>query len=212
MSEHLDLADFRRRVGALYAALRDDRRPEPRRLVAFRAVKDRLFAEHPQSPIPASRRHEFRGLAYWRHDPALRFELTLEPDPDAPDTELPRSGAGDSIEFARIGWVSFAVDGTPCRLAVYWLAGYGGGIFLPFRDATSGRETYGGGRYVWDSMKGADLGSADGRLVVDFNYAYHPSCTYDPRWSCPLAPPENILEIPIRAGERLASEREAEAA
>lgn len=212
MSEHLDLADYRRRVGALYAALRDDPRPEPRRLVAFRAAKDRLFAEHPQSPIPVSRRHEFQGLAYWRHDPALRFELALEPDPDAPDTELPRSGAGDGIEFARIGWVGFAVDGRQCRLAVYWLAGYGGGIFLPFRDATSGRETYGGGRYVWDSMKGADLGSADGRLVVDFNYAYHPSCTYDPRWSCPLAPPENILEIPIRAGERLASEREAEAA
>jgi uncharacterized protein (DUF1684 family) len=212
MSEHLDLADYRRRVGALYAALRDDARPEARRLVAFRAAKDRLFAEHPQSPIPADRRHDFPGLAYWRHDPALRFELALEPDPDAPGTELPRSGSGEAIEFARIGWVSFELDGRACRLAAYWLAGYGGGIFLPFLDATSGRESYGGGRYLWDSVKGADLGSHEGRLVVDFNYAYHPSCVYDARWSCPLAPPENTLPVPIRAGERLASQREEEAA
>lgn len=211
MTEHLDLADYRRRAGALYAGLRDDARPEPRRLVAFRAAKERLFGEHPQSPIPVAARRDFRGLAYWRHDPALRFELTLEPDAAAPPTELPRSGAGDAIEFARIGWVSFTVDGAACRLAVYWIAGYGGGVFLPFRDATGGAETYGGGRYVWDSIKGADLGSHGDRLVVDFNYAYHPSCTYDPRWSCPLAPPENRVAIPIRAGERLASEREAEA-
>jgi uncharacterized protein (DUF1684 family) len=212
MSEHLDLADYRRRVGALYAALRDDTRAEARRLVAFRAAKDRLFAEHPQSPIPLATRHAFGGLAYWRHDPALRFDAALEPDAEAPTTELPRSAAGDAIEFARVGWVSFTVDAEPCRLAVYWLAGYGGGIFVPFRDATSGRETYGGGRYLWDSVKGADLGSNDGRLVIDFNYAYHPSCTYDARWSCPLAPPENHLALAIRAGERLASQREEEAA
>jgi uncharacterized protein (DUF1684 family) len=212
MSEHLDLADYRRRVSALYAALRDDPRAEARRLVAFRAAKDRLFAEHPQSPIPQATRHAFAGLAYWRHDPALRFDVALEPDAAAPNAQLPRSGSGEAIEFARIGWVSFTVEAAACRLAVYWLAGYGGGIFLPFRDATSGRETYGGGRYLWDSVKGADLGSRDGRLTIDFNYAYHPSCTYDARWSCPLAPLENQLDVPIRAGERLASQREDEAA
>ena len=212
MSEHLDLADYRRRVGALYAALRDDTRAEARRLVAFRAAKDRLFGEHPQSPIPAVTRHAFGGLAYWRHDPALRFDAPFEPDADAPDAQLPLSGAGDAIEFARIGWVSLTLDSAPRRLAIYWLAGYGGGIFVPFRDATSGRETYGGGRYLWDSVKGADLGSGDGRLVIDFNYAYHPSCTYDARWSCPLAPLENHLDVPIRVGERLASQREDEAA
>ena len=108
------------------------------------------------------------------------------------------------MPYARIGWVAFAVDGMPARLAVYWLNEYAGGIFIPFRDATSGTETYGGGRYLWDSGKGADLGADGDELVIDFNYAYHPSCVYDPVWNCPLAPPENRLTVPIHAGERLA--------
>jgi uncharacterized protein (DUF1684 family) len=89
------------------------------------------------------------------------------------------------------------------RLALYWLEAYGGGVFLPFRDETSGTETYGAGRYLLDTVKGADLGEEGGRLVLDFNLAYNPSCAYDPRWACPLAPPENRLTIPIRAGERV---------
>jgi uncharacterized protein (DUF1684 family) len=203
MSEHIELADWRRRVASLYAATRADRRAAQLRLVNFRAGKDRLFAEHPSSPIPADARPSFPGLAYWRHDPALRFSVPLEPDPEAPAPDVPRSGEGPVMPFNRIGWVSFAVDGTGCRLAVYWLNEYSGGIFIPFRDATSGAETYGGGRYLWDSAKGADLGSSGDELVIDFNYAYHPSCVYDPRWSCPLAPQENWLTVPIPAGERL---------
>jgi uncharacterized protein (DUF1684 family) len=203
MSEHLDLADWRRRVSSMYDAMRRDRRAPQLRLVAFRAGKDQLFAEHPSSPVPAAARRNFRGLAYWRHDPALRFSAPLEPDPDAPPPDVPRSSEGPAIPYVRIGWVSFAVDGARCRLAVYWLNEYSGGIFIPFRDATSGRETYGGGRYLWDQAKGADLGSTEDELVLDFNYAYHPSCVYDPIWSCPLAPQENWLTVPIPAGERL---------
>ena len=203
MSEHLDLADWRRRVAALYHAMRSDRRAAPLRLVNLRAGKDRLFAEHPASPIPEAARRDFRGLAYWRHDPSLRFSVPLEPDPDAPPLDVPRSAEGPAMPFVRIGWVSFRVGEADCRLAVYWLDEYAGGIFIPFLDATNGTETYGGGRYLWDSAKGADLGSEDGRLVLDFNYAYHPSCVYDERWRCPLAPTENRLEIPIAAGERL---------
>ncbi len=89
------------------------------------------------------------------------------------------------------------------ELDVYWIAVYGGGVFIPFRDATSGSETYGAGRYLLDTIKGADLGGSGDRLVLDFNYAYHPSCAYDPRWSCPLAPPANRLESAVRVGERL---------
>ena len=100
------------------------------------------------------------------------------------------------------------MDDTELALGVFWIEGYAGGIFIPFRDGTSGRETYGGGRYLWDSIKGADLGSERDELVLDFNFAYHPSCVYDARWSCPLAPPENRLAIPIPAGERLASVHE----
>jgi uncharacterized protein (DUF1684 family) len=107
------------------------------------------------------------------------------------------------MPFVRIGWVSFRVAESDCRLAVYWLDEYSGGIFIPFRDASSGKETYAGGRYLWDSAKGADLGSDGDELVLDFNYAYHPSCASDTRWSCPLAPPENRLSVPIAAGERL---------
>jgi uncharacterized protein (DUF1684 family) len=203
MSDHLDLADWRRRVASMYASLRSDTRAEPMRLLAFRSAKDRLFAEHPQSPVPAGERPDFPGLAYWRHDPALRLTVPLVPDPDAPPLDLPRSGEGASFAYSRVGWVEFTVDATPCRLAVYWLNEYAGGIFIPFRDTTSGDESYGAGRYLWDSAKGADLGSNGGALVIDFNYAYHPSCVYDPRWSCPLAPPENRLPVAIRAGERL---------
>jgi uncharacterized protein (DUF1684 family) len=88
------------------------------------------------------------------------------------------------------------------ELELYWLEGYGGGVFLPFRDATAGAETYGAGRYLLDTVKGSDLGMQDGRLVLDFNFAYNPSCSYDDRWACPLAPPANRLEAVIRAGER----------
>jgi len=207
MSEHLDLADWRRRVAAMYDALRRDQRAEPARLLGFRAAKDRLFAGHASSPVPAANRRDFRGLAYWRHDPSLRFAVPLEPDPDAPPLDVPRSGEGPTMPYARIGWVSFTVAEGPRRLAVYWLNEYAGGIFIPFRDATSGTESYGGGRYLWDSGKGADLGSDGEALVIDFNYAYHPSCVYDPIWSCPLAPEENWLTVPIRAGERLVAPR-----
>ena len=88
------------------------------------------------------------------------------------------------------------------ELALFWLDAYGGGVFLPFADATRGRETYGGGRYLLDTVKGADLGEEDGRLVLDFNFAYNPSCSYDPRWVCPLSPPENRLPVAVRAGEQ----------
>ena len=96
-----------------------------------------------------------------------------------------------------------AVDLPFGRLHLYWLTTYGGGLFLPFRDATSGRSTYGGGRYLLDTVNGADLGGDDGRLVVDLNFAYHPSCTYDPRWTCPLAPAGNVVDTAVAAGEQL---------
>ena len=118
---------------------------------------------------------------------------------------LPVSTGGQE-EFTRIGAVEVALPGGTRQLGVYWMAGYAGGIFLPFRDATNGRETYGAGRYLLDTAKSADLGpgAAPGSLVLDFNFAFHPSCAFDPRWSCPLAPPENRLDLPVEAGERLA--------
>jgi uncharacterized protein len=198
-SAHLELLDWRRRVAELFAELRQ-RAPDAATLAWFRGVKDALFREHPQSPIAASERQRFTGLAYWPFDPAARVQarfvgLDSEPPP----------GPGGEIAFNRIGHLEFELHGQALRLGALWIAGYAGGLFVPFTDATSGRETYGGGRYLLDTIKSADLGSdlATGTVVLDFNYAYHPSCTYDPIWVCPLAPPDSRLQVPVRAGERL---------
>ncbi len=114
--------------------------------------------------------------------------------------------AGDAMAFDRVGRLDLPFPDGTRRLGLYWMSGYAGGLFLPFRDATNGRETYGAGRYLLDSAKSADLGPGrePGTLVLDFNFAFQPSCAFDPRWACPLAPPENRLDLPIRAGERIA--------
>ena len=123
----------------------------------------------------------------------------------APLLQLPVSGGGP-MGFRRIGWLDVPFPAGARRLALFWMEGYAGGLFLPFRDATNGHETYGAGRYLLDAAKSADLGGDPGRghATLDFNFAYQPSCAFDPRWACPLAPPENWLDIPIRAGERIA--------
>jgi uncharacterized protein (DUF1684 family) len=122
-------------------------------------------------------------------------------DVEAPPQPIETSGVEPMLfrPFAR-AW--FELGGERLSLDAHWLTGYGGGVFLPLRDATSGRQSYGGGRYVLDTVKGADLGEEDGRLVLDFNFAYNPSCSYDPGWVCPLAPPANRLAIAVEAGER----------
>jgi uncharacterized protein (DUF1684 family) len=109
------------------------------------------------------------------------------------------------VAFVRIGHLSFQLHGQALSLGAFWIGGYAGGLFVPFTDATSGHESYGGGRYLLDTIKSADLGSdaSTDTVILDFNYAYHPSCTYDPSWICPLAPPDSRLSVPIRAGERL---------
>lgn len=198
----LDLLDWKRRVFALYAQARAAG-ADAGGVAAFRAAKDTLVASHPQSPIPQVDRANFAGLPYFPHRPDLRVSAPLEPIADGPTIALPSSD-GESIHFRAIGTVRPVVAGTPITLTVYWLTTYGGGVFIPFRDTTSGATTYGAGRYLLDTVKGADLGvTPGGELVLDFNYAYNPSCAYDPRWACPLAPPDNHLAIPIAAGERI---------
>jgi uncharacterized protein (DUF1684 family) len=193
----LDLLDWRRTVFAMYAAVRAgvERDPEGS-LAEFRAARERLVREHAQSPIRPERRAGFSGLDHWPYDPEMRFEATVEPA--EPERLIAHSLDGDPYPLDRIGRVRLPLG----ELEVYWIQVYGGGLFVPFRDATSGTESYGAGRYVLDTIKGADLGGTGERLVLDFNYAYNPSCAYDPRWSCPLAPAANWLRVPVRAGER----------
>jgi uncharacterized protein (DUF1684 family) len=204
----LSLADWRRRVGDLYAEVRELSRGDPE--TAWRrwtSGRETLFREHPQSPVPLAARDAFRAH-HWPYDPRRRFEVAVEPAP-APSAgalalALPNSGE-DALSFERIGSLEIPFAEGPRRLSLFWMAGYAGGLFLPFRDATNGAETYGAGRYLLDAAKSADLGGdLDGRLVLDFNFAYQPSCAFDPKWACPLAPPENRLDLAIRAGERLA--------
>jgi uncharacterized protein (DUF1684 family) len=109
------------------------------------------------------------------------------------------------MAFRRFGAVTVPFPDGPRRLEVYWMEGYAGGLFLPFRDATNGHDTYGAGRYLLDAAKSADLGgdAVAGTLILDFNFAFQPSCAHDPNWACPLAPPANRLDIAVRAGERL---------
>ena len=170
--------------------------------------------------MPADQRSSFRAQ-HFPHEPSLRFEVAVVPD-EARAAVAPMGGgliglgaslamdlpvsAGGTMAFSRIGHVEVPfASGTapPRRLLDGGLCRWG--LFMPFRDATSGTETYAAGRYLLDSAKSADLGGDPGRgtLILDFNFAFQPSCAFDPKWACPLAPPENHLDIPIRAGERL---------
>ena len=198
--DELTLLDWKRRVFHLYGQVRAD--PEPEHAWRhWRATRDALFRTHPQSPVPPGRRASFAGLAYFDYDPALRVLATTEPA-EPVLREIATSGERP-YAFRRFACARFGLGGEEQTLDLFWLEGYGGGVFLSFADATSGRESYGACRYLLDTVKGADLGEHDGRLVLDFNFAYNPSCSYDTRWVCPLAPPENRLPVPVRAGERL---------
>lgn len=200
MQAVLDLADFRRRVADNYAAARAGG-PGVQAWTAWRLRRDEIFRDHPQSPVPAARRATFTAMAFFPYDPSWRLLARVEAaPPHAAGPELAAAGA----RFSTIGTAVAEREGVEVRLPLLWLEAYGGGLFLPFRDATNGDETYGGGRYLLDQVKGADLGTEpDGRLVLDFNYAYHPSCAHDPQWTCPLPPAGSVVPMPVRAGELL---------
>lgn len=198
VGETLELLDWKRRVFGLYGEVRE-LEPEAGWNL-WRETRDDLARSHPQSPLPPGRRASFRGLDYWPYDAEVRVLAELE-DVAAPARPIATSGT-EPVLFTPFARASFELRGEPLALEVSWLSAYGGGAFLSFRDATSGRESYGGGRYLLDTVKGADLGSDDGRLVLDFNFAYNPSCAYDPGWICPLAPPANRLAVAVEAGEK----------
>lgn len=201
MSAHEELLDYRRRVSEMYARARDGEGDAQARCERFRRERDVLFQQHPQSPLPEEHREGFAGLDYYPYDPALRFALSVDHDVEQETFEIYLREDGPT-SLQRFGRVDFRVDGGEVSLSLFWIYGYGGGLLLPFKDGTSSNQTYGGGRYLLDTMKHADLGEEEGRLVVDFNYAYNPSCAYDPRWHCPLPPAENELPVSIPAGEK----------
>jgi uncharacterized protein len=197
----LDLLDYRQRVFMMYVLIRATGTDVPQSFSMFRSTRDELFAVHPQSPLSALQKTGFKGLKYYDYDPAYRVVAPIKPAPEP--TEYVLDGGEDgAVNIRQIGQVDVELPHGAGSLGVFWIVCYGGGIFIPFRDATNNQTTFGGGRYLIDTLKGADLGSEGTELVLDFNYAYHPSCYYNARWVCPLAPVQNQLPFPVQAGER----------
>ncbi|GHO55399.1 DUF1684 domain-containing protein [Ktedonobacter robiniae] len=205
---YLDLYDYRLRVQAMY-------RERNQAILAgedaemvwqrFHQSRDALFAQHSQSALDAEQRRVFSGLRYFPYNPALRFAVTIETDVE-PQRQIITMSSTEQMTMLTVGRVRFTVEQEPVTLHIYWLDIYGGGLFLPFRDLTSPEEAYGGGRYLFDTIKGSDWLPVPGKthqqqIMLDFNYAYNPSCAYNDAWMCPLAPRENQLRVPLRAGE-----------
>ena len=195
----VEVVDWRRRVFALYDAVRIADSPEEAHEL-WRIERDDLMLHHSATPLPSEDRALFEGLPIASYDPQWRFELPILPA-DEGAFEF-ATGTDGIVPFARIGRVEIPDAGS---LDVWRLKSYGGGLFIPVRDALAGRPggTYGGGRYLIDTIKGADLGSdaVGGTIVLDFNFAYNPSCAYDPAWACPLAQPGNVLPVAVPVGE-----------
>ncbi len=190
-TSELELADWRARVAALYLSDVD--------IDGFRARRDDLFASHPQSPIPDDERGSFAGLRYFPVDQGAQVEAELRPADG--QLVIDTGGPDGTITYRRVG-----IAATPWGgLTLWWIDAYGGGLFVPVRDGTCGHESYGGGRYLTDTVKGTHgrglVWLGEQRVRLDMNYLYNPSCAYDEVWACPLAPQENRVKVEIRAGE-----------
>jgi uncharacterized protein (DUF1684 family) len=191
-----DVVDWRRRVAELYRAVREE--PDLASAhAAWSRTRADLLATHPASPVAPSSRRGFRPPPVAPYDPAYRFVVPVDGDVE-PERRDVTTGTDGVVSFDLVGRVTLPGLG---RLDLWWCAGYGGGLFLPLRDGTSGAASYGGGRYVLDTVKGADLGGDRDALVVDLNFAYAPSCAHDESWACPLPGPGNRLDAPVPVGE-----------
>ena len=195
----LEVADWRRRVHSMYRSVREAT-DLPAAHDLWRRERDDLFLNHPSTPLLPEDKAEFTGLPVRPYDPEWRFEVAIELD-DSRSFDF-ETGTDGVVPFELVGHASIPEVG---RLDVWRLRSYGGGLFIPVRDGLAGTPdgTYGGGRYLIDSIKGAHLGEGDtpGSLVLDFNFAYNPSCAYDPAWACPLAPLGNRVSAGIPVGE-----------
>ncbi len=197
--EALDLLDWKRRIFSLYSDVRAAADPAAAWL-HWRDTRVTLYRTHPQSPVPERARAGYTADAFFPYDPAYRVIATATGALPEPSPLL--ASVGGTLAFSRIGHARFELLGGEHELELSWNDGYGGGILLAVTDRTSGNETYSGGRYVLDTVKGADLGNEGAYLVVDFNFAFNPSCAFDPSWACPLAPPANQLPLRLEVGER----------
>ncbi|MHC6593002.1 DUF1684 domain-containing protein [Arthrobacter sp. C152] len=200
----LDIADWRLRTFAMYANVRKLAADDPAEAHSYwRHHRDLMFATHPASALTAAGRATFDGLKTAFYDPIYRFHVPLTKE-GAGRTMSVETGTDGVVNFVRLGTFDLPEMG---QLAVWKIHGYGGGIFVPFRDATAGQPggSYGAGRYLLDTIKGAFHGvngtGPGATFVLDFNFAYNPSCAYNEAWACPLAGPANRLAVDIPVGE-----------
>ena len=208
MSDYLDLYDYRCRVADLYRMRRQATlagEDAASVLQRFREARNELFVKHSQSALDVEQKRKFQGLRYFPYNPAMCVEADIDTGVEPVQLSVAMN-AEETMTMTTVGQLHFTLEDVRVALSLYWLNIYGGGLFLPFRDITSPAESYGGGRYLFDTIKGSDFLATTGalrieRILLDFNYAYNPSCAYNDRWVCPLAPVENRLSIPIRAGE-----------
>jgi uncharacterized protein (DUF1684 family) len=202
----LDLAHWRALTSELYGEVRRSSDADAAKAWdVYRNRRSEMFKAHPQSPLEPEKRLSFSQLPCFPYDPSLRFHLPIKPREEgkavSPRTLELAEGRMSFRPFASVEIPGKALGGNPATLTLYWIDGYGGGLFLPFKDLTNGESTFGGGRYLYDTIKGADLGASHDEILLDFNFSYNPSCAYSPRWICPLAPRENSLPARIEAGE-----------
>jgi len=208
MSDYLDLYDYRCRVADMYRMRRQATlagEDAATVLQRFREARNELFVKHSQSALDVEQKRKFQGLRYFHYNPAMCVEADIDTGVEPVQLSVVMN-AEETMTMTTVGRLHFTLEGVRVALSLYWLNIYGGGLFLPFRDTTSPAESYGGGRYLFDTIKGSEFLASTGasgieRILLDFNYAYNPSCAYNDRWVCPLAPVENRLSIPIRAGE-----------
>ncbi len=170
-----------------------------KRIEAERQGKDDFFKEHWQSPIPEQDRVRFRSLDYFPPDIKYRFILDLHEHAQKKHVQIEDTG-GNIRDMLRWGEFRFEVDGIPCALQAYKSEADEPRLFIPFKDATSGKETYGAGRYI--DLNDPDERLPNGKWILDFNKAYNPWCAYSWDYVCPYVPPENWLKVPIYAGEK----------
>jgi uncharacterized protein (DUF1684 family) len=184
----------------MYAQVRQSKEPITG-WQGFFATRNHLFKNHAQSPLTAEQRCSFNQLLYYPYDSSLRVigKVDYRVTQGVITIELAGNGL---LHLRRIAAVHFELSGQSAQLSLFWVQGYGGGLFLPFTDQTNRTETFGGGRYLYDTIKGVDLGVDEHEILLDFNFAYNPSCAYNDRWVCPLAPQENDLNLAILAGEK----------
>lgn len=200
----LDIADWRLRTFALYDNVRRLAADSPAEAHSYwRHQRDLMFATHPASPLTPEAKSHFSGLKTADYDPIYRFYVPITKEGTGREITM-ETGTDGVVNFVRLGTFDLPELG---QLAVWKVQGYGGGIFVPFRDATAGAPggSYGAGRYLLDTIKGSFHGvsgnASDANYVLDFNFAYNPSCAYNEAWACPLAGPSNRLAVDIPVGE-----------